>query len=150
LAGFLIMPKYKPETEKIKAKNLIKPYISNRLNQSALARQEGVTPSAINQRVNRKPVQDALQAYINSPKLKNKLIRISNAALDAKHYTKKGSKPDYDVRHKYWHDLLTAAGVLKINGNGKGAPTAIIIRIGNTEVFSPAQATRLSELTGQV
>ena len=111
------MPRYTKETAEAKARLLIKPYIRNGLNQTLTAKELGVTSEAINQRLKRKPVQDALRNWIESPILKRKLISVAQAALRANRMTKKGSKPDHDARHKYWHDLVTAGGVLKNDGN---------------------------------
>ncbi len=141
------MPRYRPETAKAKAKKLIKPYIRNGLNQTALAKQEGVTPSAINQRLQRKPVRDLIQKFLDSPKLDKALIAGAVDGLradkdiscniiaqngeglkDANSMTKDFVKvPDYNARHKYWHDLLVAKGKLKINGNGNGHSIVNII-----------------------
>ena len=59
------MPKYLPATEKTRAKNLIKPYLRNGLNQHKLAKELGISPSAVNQRVNRPIVQKTLQKTID-------------------------------------------------------------------------------------
>ena len=121
------MPRYTPEVAKAKAEKLIKSYNRNGLNQSALARELGVTSEAINQRLKKKPVLDTLQAYINSPKLKNRLIKVAQDALSAYHEKRVKNKdgeiklkkiPDHDTRHKYWHDLVTAGGVLKPSDSG--------------------------------
>lgn len=112
------MPRYTAETARRKALSLVKPLIANGFNESALARQEGVTPQAINQRLKKKPVQDVLRDFIDSPILKRRLINVANEALKAKRNTKKGLIPDHDARHKYWHDLVTAGGVLKNDGSG--------------------------------
>ena len=103
------MPKYTKETAEAKANLLIKPYIRNGLNQSATARELGVTSEAINQR------------------LKRKLVSVAQEALRATRITKKGNKPDHDARHKYWHDLVTAGGVLKNDGASGGVKIVNII-----------------------
>ncbi len=148
------MPRYTPEVAEAKAKNLIKPYIRNGLNQSALAKELGVTSEAINQRLKRKPVQDALRRYIDSPKLKAKLIKVAEEGLSANKVIScnviandgEGMKdansmtkdfidvPDHQSRHRFWHDLVTAAGVLKINDNGQGN-NVIIIKINSSNSF---------------
>jgi len=61
------MPRYTKETAEAKAAILIKPYIRNGLDQSKTARELGVTSEAINQRLKRKPVQDYLRRFIDSP-----------------------------------------------------------------------------------
>lgn len=50
-----IMPKYKPETAKLKAKYLTKSYIQSGFNQTRMAKKEGVTSQAINQRFSHNP-----------------------------------------------------------------------------------------------
>ena len=112
------MPKYTPGVERIRARQVSKSFIKSGMNASAIARQRGTTPQNEAKKIRRQPVQDALQEYINSPKLKAKLIAVSNEGLSAKCYTKKGIKPDHDARHKYWHDLCQAGGILKLNGEG--------------------------------
>lgn len=59
------MPKYTKEVAELKARNLTKSYISSGLNQSEVARREGVTSSAINQRLKHLPVQTPLQEALN-------------------------------------------------------------------------------------
>ncbi len=142
------MPRYRPETARIRAENLVKPLLANNLNEAAVARQQGVTRQAINQRLQRKPVQDALQRYINSPKLKKKLIEVAQEGLSANKVIScnviapngEGMKdansmtkdfvdvPDHQARHKFWHDLCVAGGVLKTNGESEGN-RIVIIRI---------------------
>ena len=161
------MPRYTKETAEAKANLLIKPYIRNGLNQSATAKELGVTSEAINQRLKRKPVQDALQRYLNSPKLKEKLIKVANEGLSANKVIScnviandgEGMKdansmtkdfidvPDHQSRHKFWHDLLTAAGVLK--ETGKGFNATIIVRIGDKPgLLSPSEASVVSYQRG--
>lgn len=115
------MPKRKPGDKVVEAKiteTLVKPLLRHNFNQTEVARELGVTKQAVNQRLKQKAFQDALQKYINSPQLKARLITVAREALKAKKYTKKGSKPDHDARHKYWHDLCQAGGILKANGEG--------------------------------
>ena len=121
------MPRYTKETAEAKAALLIKPYIRNGLDQSKTARELGVTSEAINQRLKRKPVQDYLRKFIDSPQLKRRLVTVAQEALRATRITKKGNKPDHDVRHKYWHDLVTAGGVLKNDGAAGGVKIVNII-----------------------
>lgn len=118
------MPKYRKETEEAKAKSLIKPYIKCGLNQSKLARQEGVTQSAINQRINRKPVQDCLQQYLNSDKLKKELQKVASEGLKASRVipaadseSMDSNVPDHGARYKFWHDLMIVGGHLKPSEN---------------------------------
>ena len=125
------MPRYTAKVAAIKADRLMKPYTRNGFNQSATARKLGITPSAVCQRLSKKPVQDALQRYINSPSLKRKLVSVANEALSATKgirialKDKNGKKTfrittgaDHDARHKFWHDLCQAGGILKANGEG--------------------------------
>ncbi len=55
------MPTLTPKIAKLKASNLIKSYSAAGFNQSRLARMEGVSQSAINQRFKHLPVQTPLQ-----------------------------------------------------------------------------------------
>ena len=112
------MPKYTALTAERKAESLAKPFLRNNCNIAKTARELGVTPQAINQRLSHKPVQDTLQKYINSPELRKKLIAVAEGALKAQTYTKRGVKPDHDARHKFWHDLITASGILKSPDGG--------------------------------
>jgi len=114
------MPKLRPETEEARAKELVRVVMKNRLNQTKTAEELGCSPQNIQKKLIRLPVKDALKEYIESPKLKSELIKVAREALKAKHYTKKGSKPDHDARHKYWHDLVNAGGVLKPEGVSVG------------------------------
>ena len=128
------MPYLKPETEKQRAQALLKPLIKNNLNQSAVARERGVSQAAINEQYHRKPFQDALTKFLNSSKLKRKLREVAQEALSAERsisaailVQKDGTVikaddeggimiPDHSARHKYWHDLMVATGKLKVNG----------------------------------
>jgi hypothetical protein len=58
------MPKLKKETAELRAAYLVKSCLANGLNQSALARREGVTQQAINSRFKHLPVQTPLQAAL--------------------------------------------------------------------------------------
>jgi predicted transcriptional regulator len=112
------MPRYTPLVAKAKAEKLIKDYTQKGFNQSRLAESEGVSQPAINQRLSKKPVRDTLQEYLDSPKLHKELENVAKEGLRAKNFTKRGMKPDHDARHKYWRDLMTSCGKLKMNGNG--------------------------------
>lgn len=112
------MPTYSKKKAELRAELLVKPLLRNGLNEAAVAREQGVSRQAINQRLKHKPVQDALRKFIESPELKRRLITVAQEALCAKKHTLRGVKPDHDARHKYWHDLVTAGGVLKSNGEG--------------------------------
>jgi hypothetical protein len=139
------MPRYNPETAKRRAMALVKPLLANGFNERKTGDQLGVTRQAINQRINRKPVQDILQKFLSSKKLKKVLIEtaidgiqadksISAAILVQKNGTVVKADDhggimvkDHHARHKYWHDLMTATGVLKINGEGNGVRIVNII-----------------------
>lgn len=170
------MPKYKPSTARLKAKQLIKPYIKTGLNQSELARQEGVSQSAINQRLHKKPVRDMLEKYLDSNKLKRKLRQVAMEGLEATkvigyiHQYKKDEDgkiekaepdeavsndfisdiPDHHVRHRFWHDIMQIKGHIKNNGNGKGSGTTVIIygyRNPNHNCAIREESGRLGTLT---
>ncbi len=55
------MPKYLPLTAKLKAQNLTKSLLQNNWNQAALARKEGVSRAAINQRISHLPTEQTLK-----------------------------------------------------------------------------------------
>jgi len=121
----MLVPNYKASTRKLRAKMVAKSCIKNRLNQSAVARQVGVSHQAINKQFHRKPVQDALQKFLDSPKLKRTLKKVAEQGLSARIKNKIAHK----TRHKYWHDLMIAQGHLKINGNGHGN-TLVLVQYG--------------------
>ena len=154
------MPRYRPETEKLKAENLLKPLIANKLNQSKTARQLGVSQATINEQFNRKPVQDALQKFLNSPKLKNRLIKVAEEGLaankviscnviandgegmkDANSMTKDFvDVPDHQSRHKFWHDLMVGAGGIKTGDGASGiSVTAVIYNFKTESIASPKE-----------
>jgi hypothetical protein len=165
------MPRYTVEKERKRAERLVKPLIANGLNESALARQLGVTPQAINQRVNRKPVQDILQKFLNSPRLKNRLIKVAEEGLkadkviscnviapngegmkDANSMTKDFvDVPDHQARHKFWHDLMVGAGAINNSENGKGGNVSVIIGITNQSgLLSAAETEHISQERSKV
>ena len=153
--GFFIetMPKYLPKTEKLKAQALLKPLIKNGLNQSKTARELGVSQATIQEKFHRKPVQDCLQKFLSSKKLKKALVEVAIDGLKSERSTgaailvqKDGTVlkadeeggimiPDQNARHKYWHDLMMASGVLKTNGNGHSP--VIIIQYGYRTAHPP-------------
>jgi len=59
------MPKYKPFTEKIKAKEMSKVYIDSGLNQHETARRLYTSEQNINKKVNRMPVQQAISEQLD-------------------------------------------------------------------------------------
>ena len=109
------MPKYKKETEVLKANRLAKTYIEKGFSTAAVARKRGVTPQAITQQVHSKPVQDSLQKFLSSDKLKARLEKVAVDGLSAKD---KKSKDHY-ARHKYWHDLMVGSGYIKPGDAGQ-------------------------------
>jgi predicted transcriptional regulator len=141
------MPKYRPETAKLRAKSLIKPYIRNNFSQVKTARELGVSQPAIAQRLKQKPVRDLLQKFLDSEKLEKALIEVGIDGLkankviscnvvapdgegmkDANSMTKDFvDVPDHQSRHRFWHDLLVAKGKLKTNGNGDGVSVVNIV-----------------------
>lgn len=112
------MPRYRKETAELKAKAFTRLYVKKDLCQARVAEAEGVTRQAINARIKHLPVRDALRDWIDSPRLKRRLVDVAQKALRATRMTKRGNKPDHDARHKYWHDLVTAGGILKNDGGG--------------------------------
>lgn len=124
------MPKLKKSTEKIKAQNLTKPYIEARFNQAELARRRGVTRQTINEQVNCKLVQEALQKYLDSPELQKRLKKVAQEGLGAKRtisaITGKDATGktcdfidvlDHKTRHKFWRDLMNIKGYLRQKDN---------------------------------
>ena len=132
------MPKLLPATEKLRTKNLVKSCIKNGLNQSELARQIGVSQQAINQRVNRAPVQKTLQAEINkclsrAGISRSKVYRKLDEQLEAKD---KGIFPDHIARDKAIGKCLNLMGHIKqVNDNGKGA-TVLILHYGHRDTIT--------------
>ena len=126
------MPKYKKANKKAKAKLLSKTFIKNGFSQVKTAKELGITSQAVGQQVSQPIVQDAIQEYLDSPKLKNKLISVADEGLsatrvisavvfpDGKDKDATGQScdfievPDHNARHKYWRDLMTAIGKLNV------------------------------------
>lgn len=139
------MPKYTPEVAKAKAEKLTKDYIKNDLNQSRLARAKGISRQAINKKIKSPIVQDMLQKFMNSNKLKKAWIEIAIDGLQAEKsisavilVNKKGEVikaddhggimiKDYFARHKYWHDLGLGMGILKTSNDNDGGTKIINI-----------------------
>jgi len=151
------MPKYKPETAALKAKNLIKPYLKAGLNQHRLAAMEGVSQSAINQRLKHPAVQKELQKVIDRNLRKagitySKVYKRLDEQLDAtrtisavvspdgKDMDANGQTcdfvevPDWTARDKAIDKSLTLMGHIKHvngknenNGNDKAGETKIYI-----------------------
>jgi len=131
------MPRYRPETEKLKAKILTKAYIKSGFNQSRLAEKEGVTSQAINQRFShnraikktfaemmskagitdtylRKKMKEGLEANRVVGYLNNKVDGVQKVSDEFV------ETPDMHCRHKYLVTALEVKGHIKHNGNGKG------------------------------
>jgi hypothetical protein len=126
------------EYRKRKAESIAKSLIAHGLSSTAVARSRGTTPQNESQKARRKDVQDCLKKFIDSPKLKQALIEVGIQGLKADKQIgatiliDKGGEvikaenegaitvPDYQARHRYWHDLLSAAGALKQNEDGNG------------------------------
>jgi predicted transcriptional regulator len=145
------MPRYKPSTEKAKATRLIKLHSKTGFNQTRVAELEGVSPSAINHRLNREPVQKTLQDII----LKNlkqagtsmqKVYKKNNEQLNATRTISAVISPegkqkdangqtcdfvevqDWNAVDKAINRTLILVGHLKqSNGNGKGVSVINII-----------------------
>lgn len=105
----------------IKAAELTKLVLKHGCNQSAVAKELGVSKQAIQQRMKKKPVQDCLQRWLSSKELKSELIAVGREGLRAKKPTlnNKGQvklKADHFARHRYWHDLMVGSGGIKDNG----------------------------------
>jgi len=131
------MPRYTPETERIKAEKTTKDYIEAGFNQAKLAKKRGVHRRTINKQVHRKPVQDCLTRFLNSPELKQALVEVGIDGLKAERITHTAillqqngevvkadqqggiETKDHHARHKFWKDLMVAAGALKTETNGK-------------------------------
>jgi predicted transcriptional regulator len=131
------MPRYTERTQRIKAEHLLKPIIRNGFNQTKAARELGLTPQTVNEQFRRKPVQDILQKFLNSSKLKKTLIDVAKEGLhankviscnvissdgegmkDANSMTKDFvDVPDHQSRHKFWHDLMIGSGAIKTDGS---------------------------------
>lgn len=122
------MPRYTKKTAELKAKKVAKSFIENGMNSGEVARKRNTTPQNEGKKFRSKPVQDALDKYFNSPKLKKKLVEVAREGLEAKTKLnlaleevtgeKGGDIPDFHIRHKFWRDILTIMGKLKNNGNG--------------------------------
>ncbi len=153
------MPKQTALTKKLKAKHRTKAYIESGLNQSEMARRSGKHRSTINAQVNTEATKNALQEYLDSPKLKEKLVTVAKEGLEANRVisavnTDRDASggttdfidvPDHNIRHKFWRDLGTALGVLKVVDGQKvqvfvGADLKGFIRgIKNNKVRSDAR-----------
>ena len=145
------MPKYKANNKKLKAKLLAKTCLKNNLNNAKTARQLGVTKQAIQQQVNTPEVQDALQVYLDSADLKDKLIKKADEGLEANKiisanitYGEADEKtddfievPDHNARHRYWHDLMQILGKLKPVGTPNIYDTKIIQLIVKNDKNKP-------------
>ena len=139
------MPKYTKQTAILKAKKLTRLYLHNNLNQSAVARQENVSRQNINQKLKNPIVQDMLQKFMNSNKLKKAWIEVGIDGLQAERsisavilVNKNGEvikaddhggimTKDYHARHKYWHDLGLGMGILKTSGDNNSGTKIINI-----------------------
>lgn len=137
------MPKYRPATEKARAKSFAKVCIKHKLNQTRVAEELGITHQAVSARLSRLPVQHTLDEFLNSEELGETLEQVAADALKAERsigaailVSKDGTvikaddeggitMPDHAARHKFWHDLLVIRGKLKLSGNGNGGGVVI-------------------------
>ena len=133
------MPKYKPTTAKLKAKKLIKSYQRENLNQHQLARVEGVSQSAISQRLSKDPVQKTIIEMLND-------AGITDERLTEEHFTVLQSiNPKLKLRAVELG--YRVKGYIKTNGEkGNGTSvTALIIHIGDKSgLYSRTEAKTLS------
>lgn len=126
------MPRLKPETAELRAANLVKACIDNGLNQSALARKEGVTQQAINSRFKHLPVQTPLQEA-----LRKIGITTEYKARKFKELLESTRLQSVGFKTRVVHDNNTRAGVLKllcqvgkdIDGDKNGSPGVKIVNI---------------------
>lgn len=142
------MPNYTKEIKEARAKLLVKSCISKGLNQSAVARAEGVSQQAINQRIHKPMVRSALQeafrkvgistrykakkfkelleakkiqdcdVFIKDENGKLKVNRNSNDFIEVE---------DNNARVATLRLLCQVEGDIKENGNGKGGVKIINI-----------------------
>ena len=139
------MPRYRPETAKLKAKNLLKPLIKNKFNHSATARELGVAQSTISEQFHNPLVQETLAEYLNKSFNLEYIKSKFKDGLTAKRIGKFGEHPDLYCRHKYLVTLLECEGHLKFNGNGKGGTVAVIVNIRNPDrLLTSTQADLIS------
>jgi len=121
------MPADLQEYREIKARNLVKSYIDNNCNQSAVARKVGTTSQAINQRLQTPLVKKTLADYLNKKFNKKYIQKKFQDGLEAKKVVgflnnkvdgaQKVSDEfvevdDLHCRHKYLRTLLECGGHL--------------------------------------
>lgn len=121
------MPKYRPETAQIKAKQFIKDYTKVGFNQSELARRKGISHVAVNNHLKRPAVQKALQEQINQTAKKTGITltwllkRYKMGAEDAKtmikHFNKIIPIDDWGTQRLYLRDIAEIMKWLKTNGH---------------------------------
>jgi len=150
------MPRYRPETEKLKAEQFIKSYAKSGFNQTRLAQKEGISQPAVSKRLAKKYVQKTLAEYLEKhfpksyiqKKFKegleaSKVIGYLNSKVDG---VQKVSDefievPDLHCRHRYLVTLLECQGHLKHNGNNKGITVINIVYGHRTQpTYSPIRA----------
>ena len=132
------MPKYRPETAKAKATKLIKAYQKAGLSQTKLAKEEGVTKEAINQRLKKAPVQQTMaeildKAGVTDTYLGDKIKEGCEASETIVHG--KGKKKttiqikDLKTAHRY---VTTALEVKKhIRADEDVKPMKLIVHFGH-------------------
>jgi len=138
------MPKYRPETARRKARKLVKACLDADLNESEVARREGVSQQAINQRIQKNSqVKKTFTELMDKEGLSDKYLRKKiKEGLDASKVvgylnnkvegTQKISDefvevPDMHCRHKYLVTALEVKKIIKVNGNEKGVNVSTII-----------------------
>lgn len=141
------MPRLRTYTKKIRAAKVINGLLKHNMNQSALARAEGVSQPAIAKKLKRPEVQLAL-GKLNEQALKKagasltKIYRRINEALDAKVVcnTKAGAYltdiADADLRLKAAVECLELSGRKRTSANSEDItkPTEIHIHYGHRGV----------------
>ena len=158
----IIMPNYTKEEKENRAKLLVKSCLDKGLNQSAVAREKGISQQAINQRMHKPAVRSALQEAFRkigistrykAKKFKELLeqkklqdcdifIKDENGKLKVnKNSNDFIEVEDGNVRLGALKLLCQVEGDLKENGNGKGGN--IVIQIIRPENSNPDTNDRI-------
>ena len=166
------MPRYKPATAERKAKSLVKTCIENGLNENRIAKKLGISQQAVNQRLNRAPVQKTLQEVIDKNLRQagisqRKVYKRLDEELDATRTISAVISPDgkqkdangqtcdfvevidYGARDKAIDKTLTLMGHLKHNGKGDViANITNILNLKNYPEIDPATRRRILDRVG--
>lgn len=132
------MPRYRPETAKRKAQALSKLYAKKGMNQAAVARAEGVSRAAINQRMNKEIVKETMaeildKAGVTDTYLGEKIKKGCEASETITYGKGKKKKviqiEDLKTAHRY---VTTALEVKKhIRADEEARPMKLIIEYGH-------------------